>query len=407
MDRDLSLHHRNLMLLDAAHDIFGFRRGRSWVDFKKNISDDQIRELYQVQADLWPPQTDWAAVIPKPVQGTLSALYLGDIRPELTLRNILRFSLYSDTIFVVDPFMNPNVIKPKYNPIENPNQYKQETIKLIYFLFSVAPWIKSKMLYLIPDPGESNVQFKWETMELARARRGGSAIDPRDLEEGHAQRQEDRMRVLLALPDEQLLSKIRRTDPTLTPEQEQKVLAYARSKLRSDPVAWEQSIADRHNGGQLIAARAGTNLETALLICKMVDAFPYTNMHTIWRYIIEAHDQLSDTARMWSPFTKAFQALDFRFLNNVAPSSPSASATMAVFRASVQCSTGSETVPRTSPASRHWTASSVTAKTISSASIRRPNQSGPRSTRHCIPGGPAQVLLPVSVLPPPPLRPAT
>jgi hypothetical protein len=40
-------------------------------------------------------------------------------------------------------------------------------------------------------------------------------------------------------------------------------------------------------------------------------------MHTKWREIIEAQEQLSETARIWSPLTKAFQGLEFRFLNNV------------------------------------------------------------------------------------------
>jgi hypothetical protein len=97
--RDTNLYARNLILLGAADGIFGFTRGRSWEDFKKNISGEQIREFYEIQASLWPPGTNWAALMPKSDDGKLSALYLGDIGSELTLQNILRFSLYSDTIF--------------------------------------------------------------------------------------------------------------------------------------------------------------------------------------------------------------------------------------------------------------------------------------------------------------------
>ena len=314
--RDSTLYARNLILLGAVDDIFRFARGRSWSDFKKNISGEQIRELYMVQARLWPRGIDWAALMPNPGDGKLSALYLGDIRPELTLQNILRFSLYSDRIFVVDPFLNPNNMKPEYSPIENPNKYKQDTLKLVHFLHLVAPWIRSKMLCLIPDPGELNVKLKWETIRLARERRGDSEFDPRDFENARAHGQENLRRVLYALPDEQLLRQVKRAGMTLTPEEEQAVLAYARRELKDDPIALEQSL-DRE--GQLVPLRGGANLETALLICSMTDAFPYTNMHTVWRWLIEAHDQLSDTARLWSPFTKAFQALDFRFLNNVNP----------------------------------------------------------------------------------------
>jgi hypothetical protein len=94
-------------------------------------------------------------------------------------------------------------------------------------------------------------------------------------------------------------------------------LRYARRELRNDPLALEQSVADNYREGQLVPLRAGTNLETALMICSVTGAFPYTNMHTKWQEIIEAREQLSETARVWSPLTKAFQGLEFRFLNNV------------------------------------------------------------------------------------------
>jgi hypothetical protein len=63
--------------------------------------------------------------------------------------------------------------------------------------------------------------------------------------------------------------------------------------------------------------RGGANLETAMLMCAATGAFPYTNMRTRWQEILSAHDELSETARVWSPFAKAFQSLEFRFLNNV------------------------------------------------------------------------------------------
>jgi hypothetical protein len=31
----------------------------------------------------------------------------------------------------------------------------------------------------------------------------------------------------------------------------------------------------------------------------MTGAFPYTNMHTKWREIIEAREEMSETARVW------------------------------------------------------------------------------------------------------------
>jgi hypothetical protein len=151
---ELSLHQRNMILLLAAADIFGFSKGRDWSDFKRNLSGSQIRKFYEVQADLCRPgSVDWAKLMPAP-DGRLRALYLGDIYPEMIANNILRFSLYSDQLLVVDPFHNPWCRAPKYNPIENPDQFKSDTIKLVYFLFQIAPWIEAGIVSLIPDPSD-------------------------------------------------------------------------------------------------------------------------------------------------------------------------------------------------------------------------------------------------------------
>jgi hypothetical protein len=237
----------------------------------------------------------------------------------LTLRNIVRFSLYSDSIFVVNPFHNPNIIRPEYNPIDNPEQYKADTINLIHFLFSVSDWIEKGVVLLVPDPGDLKVAFKWETARLAKARLGDWKPDERDLEEAREYGRTGLQRVLFALPEDKLLSQLERAGMALNERQKQEFLAYARRELRRDPIALEQPIADNYRDGQMIPIRAGANLETALLICSTTGAFPYTNMHSVWGQIIEAHDELSETARVWSPLTKAFQSLDFRFLDNVDP----------------------------------------------------------------------------------------
>ena len=174
-------------------------------------------------------------------------------------------------------------------------------------------------MLLVPDPGDLNVELKWETVRLAKARVGDRKPDEQDLEEAYAHGRDELRRVLFALPEEKLFSQLERAGVTLTDDKKRAFLAYARTELRKDPIALEQPIAGNPKDGQMMPMRAGTNLETALLICGVTGAFPYTNMASVWRQIVEAHDELSETARIWSPLTKAFQALDFRFLDNVDP----------------------------------------------------------------------------------------
>jgi hypothetical protein len=98
-----------------------------------------------------------------------------------------------------------------------------------------------------PDPGELNLRFKWEIIELARARRGGSELDPRDLEDARVLSEDNLRRVLCALPDEQLLRLVKRAGMTLTLEEEQNFLTYARHELKMTQLHWSRVLIEKDN----------------------------------------------------------------------------------------------------------------------------------------------------------------
>ncbi|MCG2629718.1 hypothetical protein L6654_24140 [Bradyrhizobium sp. WYCCWR 13023] len=308
---------RNRILIRAAKEIFGFNKGRSWSEFKRDISSEEIREFFRIHGSMWGPETDWVGIMPKPGDGKLRGLYLGDIRPELILQNLIRFSLYNDQILIVDPFPNPRNIKPKFNPFENPGQYKADMVKAIFFLFRLAPWIESGVVQLIPDPGDIDLNLRWETFDLARARRAGRPPDEADLADVHKAGEKDLARFLYAMDEKALLGMVERSGQKLNEDEKRDVVEYARQQLRDDPIAWEGKIGPGFEAGQMNLFRGGANLETTLMICDVTGAFPYTNMRTRWQELMSARDELSETARIWSPLAKTFQSLEFKFLNQV------------------------------------------------------------------------------------------
>jgi hypothetical protein len=195
--------------------------------------------------------------------------------------------------------------------------HKADTLKLVYFLFQVAPWIESGIVKLIPAPTDFNLPLKRETWQLAVARRGDQKLPEEDLEEAHEIGRQELARAIFALPEEDLLRQLEKAVGPLTDMTKTNYLAYARQQLRNDPIALEQPLGRNIKDGRLVATRGGVNLATALIIGSQTGAFPYTNMRVRWEEIIAARDEMSTTARVWSPLTKAFQALEFRFLNNV------------------------------------------------------------------------------------------
>lgn len=316
--RDVPLSVRNALLIRGAEDIFGFRKGRTWDDFQQNIADEEIREFFKLHGSMWGPETNWSGIMPQAGDGKLRGLYLGDIRPELMLRNVIRFSLYNDQLLIVDPFPNSRILRPNYNPIDNPGQYKSEMIKLIYVLFQLAPWIDAGVVRLIPDPGDIDLKLKHATLAAAKARMKDVVPDNRDLDDARAVGKAELRRFLFSLPDDVLVRQVEIANKAQFSDAEKKAfLEYAKQELSEDPLAWRPPGGTRSGEGQLKAFRGGTNLETALLICEQTGAFPYTNIRTVWGELIKSRDELSETARVWAPLARAFQELEFKFLDGV------------------------------------------------------------------------------------------
>src|SRR5258708_31203336 len=252
---DVPVLERNRMLIRAAEDIFGFRRGRSWQQFKRDIADEEIRQFFKVHGSMWGPETNWEGIMRKAGDGKLRGLDLGDIRPELILQNLIRFSLYSDQILVVDPFPNARNLKPRYNPVENPGNFKADTIKLIHFLFQIAPWIETGVVQLIPDPGEIDRALRWETIDLARARHANIEPDEADLADTYEVGRHEVRRFLFALDESTILRQVEQSGQKLNETEKKLFIQYARNELRNNPVAWDRPVGD--NAAQLSFLRGG------------------------------------------------------------------------------------------------------------------------------------------------------
>jgi hypothetical protein len=306
-----TVHERNLIFLEAIGEIFGFAKGNSWGEIKRNITSDQVRELYTVVATIWPKDTDVEALLAGP-EDKLRAQYLGAARPELVLQNIFRFSLYADQILILDPFHNPWSMTPEFNPIHAPDQYREETLRLVLFTSLLKPWIEADLVQLIPDPNDFLPGFRQETWALAKARLAGYKPAKDEIAYMEQFAKADWERSLLAQPADHLAQMCRTQG--VPSEKIPALLEYAKRRLREDPLAVESPL-----DGQLMTMDSGGNLETNIFMSHLSGAFPYTDHPGKWRELNRSGKRLPDIARTWTPLTKAFAAVDFRFLNNVTP----------------------------------------------------------------------------------------
>jgi hypothetical protein len=307
-----SLRDRNHALLIALNEIF--RLDQPWEKVKSGMTDARIKEFFDFAAALWPTDTNLAALLPTP-DSSLRALYLGEYDPEAMVENVFRFSLYADEIILINPFDNPNCLADKYNPVVHPEEWRMQTLRIVYHLRILAPWIAAGLVTLIPDPGDFDYALRTKTWAMGTERIKKNPVTREDVEISSAKNRA--MDYFLMAPPEYLAEKIRESDPTATAEMVEKVLEYVAFRKKNDPLLLDQNLDQMP--GQLQVYKTGTGLELGLYLCQTMGAFPYTNIPFRWREIMTAGDQLSPDAQVWSPLTKAFGNLDFKFLDNVDP----------------------------------------------------------------------------------------
>lgn len=306
---------RNLFFLDMVAECLGFTKGKKWTDIKRDITKEQVREIFSLVQFIWPPNTNLPHILPKP-DGKLRGLFLGMQRPETILRNIVRYSLYTDEILVISPFLNPWCMAEEYNPILQPDMYKAESLKLIHFLGALEPWIRSGIVNLIPDPGDFDYKLRKKTWDLAINRRGGTKPPREDMEEELKFAEADLARSMWRIPDKSLRHLIKEANPNLEESGIQKTLQYIRHLQKKDPLALEQPITP---GSEFTVQHFSANLEMGLYIAQMTGAYLFTNSKVRWNEILSVAPKQPNGGEVWSPLTHAFQQLDFKFLNDVSP----------------------------------------------------------------------------------------
>lgn len=118
--RKYSIKQRNQILYSAILEIFGFSKGKSWDDFRKELSEEKVKELYGVVGSLWNPDTEIMNLMPKP-GNDLSAFYSGTIDPRIIPITVVGYSLYVDKIIMISPFPNPRALNKTSGKESTPN----------------------------------------------------------------------------------------------------------------------------------------------------------------------------------------------------------------------------------------------------------------------------------------------
>jgi hypothetical protein len=309
--RSYSIKRRNEILFNAIYKIFGFNKGKSWDDFRKELADEKIKELYGVIGSLWNPDTEITKLLPKP-EDEVRAFYHGSLDPRITPYTVEGYSLYVDKIIMYSPFLNPRAMNKEYSPYEHPAQYRNDTIKNVLLMLELEPLIAAGIIEMIPDPCDFDTDFRMRIYKMAEARMKYRGINKKDMDFAQELMREDTKKSILDLPPESLAYQFKKASPDTSEEEIKKAVEYAQKIKLADPLACLQPMTPGKDGGQMHVFRMSGNHEMALYLAQITGSFLFTDIKHCWKEYQSATLKRPGENNIdpWAPLTKVLNGFN-------------------------------------------------------------------------------------------------
>lgn len=284
-----SIRERNLVLHRGILSILGLDAGKDWTDVRRELTDDQIKEVYFLYEALWPLETDLLSLLPKP-DGRPRAVYTGSLHPQSIVEFALGASLYFGELIVETPFVHPGTIAEKFRPTEHPRSYHLEFLKAVAFFLNVMPLVDAGLINLIPDPWTFDYHLRRETIAMAKQRAAGIGISLRGEPRLEELVRTDTMRDMLMWPRDAQEARMRENFPDLDAAGMTEVWSQLERLKEEDPLtALQDGIFDGgKEGGQMRLMQMGPNFEIAMYLAQATGASIVTDSAFRWKEILRS-----------------------------------------------------------------------------------------------------------------------
>lgn len=279
-----SVRERNEAFLRAVYGVLEIKDESAWDRIQRSLSDEQVAQLHRISQSLWPPDTDLTALLPRPGDGRLRAVYMGPSDVRSAGKSFISLIPLFDQIWVMDPFMAARNLRPEYSPVTTPGPHKQQLLKNVMFWLMLEPLIRAGKVVVFPDPGDMSPEFQHAMREMAQERTANWHPKPQDYVEFRRFAEEDTKRSLLQLPDDVLRPIFKRAAPDKSDAFIQQVIDHMRLEAERDPLALLQVLPDATLLNQTFALRS-VNLEVAVFIAQSLGAIIVTNVHALWEHL--------------------------------------------------------------------------------------------------------------------------
>jgi hypothetical protein len=282
----LSIRERNLILCNAVYRILGLADGKTWLDVRRDLSDEQVRRINRLYACLWPKDTQLAELLPRPQDRRSRALYLGTVDPHTLNTSVTGLLPYFDELVLSHPFVNSHGVRPEYSPIESPAKYKEQTLRNVYVLLILEPFIQVGRIHLVPDPMDYDEGFRQEIKGIVDSLQGeANELGPNDRALADAMSRDMYVRAIRRLPPDKMRAFFKQQTASARDEFsdddiEAAVVDFLRQN-EEDHLALLQPIATSKEAGELQMMK-GFGRETGLYVASLTGSFIYTASEMHW-----------------------------------------------------------------------------------------------------------------------------
>lgn len=283
-----SIRERNLAFCNCIRNVLGLDNGKTWVDVRRELSDNQISKIYGFYSYLWPRETDIYSLLPKP-DGKFRGLYTGPLDVRVISSHALPMASVFDELLIETPVINPNNIRPEFSPTQSPEKYKYQALKDFLFMLEMEPFISLSLVNLIPDPAEFDLDLMRAMMEMASARTKiltKETLCKKDLQLHYRLAIEDLLNSIAMIPREAKIQTLAH-EFGLSKENAIEAVSELEHHAETSPLMMLQQMSPGE-GGHFIQFRMGPNYEMALFVAQVTGSVLVTDSGSRWQELVTA-----------------------------------------------------------------------------------------------------------------------
>ncbi|MBD1364422.1 hypothetical protein IDJ77_11440 [Mucilaginibacter sp. ZT4R22] len=307
-----SFHLRNLEFFDFINHTLNLRQLRTWDDLSKSLTELKIKLIYRKFAEIFPRRDDYVSELSSLPDG-FKTIHYSTLKGTTIIDEIVRFSLYSDSIIVFHPLQNPAITNQQMNPGRNPKLWIPDFINAIYFYIVIQKWVRAGIVQLVINPFEYNDDWFKRISEQTKMRFETINKDDVVFNEVELQIAEQ---LAAFYSKENTLEEIKAgllkmENPKFSEDQAVRLANEIKDAIpKVNPLY--TALPKHFNGSQIMTTKGGGPLESITEIAELIGGNIYTPNKLNWKMLQEVNKN-----EFWLKLNHIYSQVDIPFLNNV------------------------------------------------------------------------------------------